>query len=43
MVAKLATFAGVGTGRAYLQVLDLHDLEHLALLAEEVLPHCASL
>jgi alkanesulfonate monooxygenase SsuD/methylene tetrahydromethanopterin reductase-like flavin-dependent oxidoreductase (luciferase family) len=43
VVAKLATFADVGTARAYLQILDLGDLEHLALIAEEVLPHCAAL
>ena len=28
-----------GATRAYLQVLDLHDLDHLALVAEAVLPH----
>jgi F420-dependent oxidoreductase-like protein len=43
VLSKLATFAGVGAGRAYLQVLDLHDLDHLALLGEEVLPHSRSL
>ncbi len=43
VVAKLATYAGVGADRVYLQILDLGDLDHLALIAEEVLPHCASL
>jgi alkanesulfonate monooxygenase len=43
VVAKLATFAEVGTARLYLQVLDLGDLDHLALVAEEVLPACAAL
>jgi alkanesulfonate monooxygenase SsuD/methylene tetrahydromethanopterin reductase-like flavin-dependent oxidoreductase (luciferase family) len=43
VVAKLATFAGVGASRAYLQVLDLTDLDHLSLLGQEVLPHCAVL
>ncbi len=43
VVAKLATFAGIGASRAYLQVLDLEDLDHLSLLGEEVLPHCAAL
>ncbi len=43
VVAKLATYAGVGAERVYLQILDLGDLDHLALIAEEVLPHCASL
>jgi F420-dependent oxidoreductase-like protein len=35
---KLGRFAGVGAGRVYLQVLDLHDLDHLELLASEVMP-----
>ncbi len=38
VVDKLAAFAAAGCARAYLQVLDLADLEHLALLGEEVLP-----
>lgn len=36
---KLAVFAGAGAQRFYLQVLDLSDLDHLRLVAEEVLPH----
>ena len=43
VVAKLATFAQAGAARAYLQILDLGDLDHLALIAGEVLPHCAAL
>ena len=43
VVAKLATYAGVGASRIYLQILDLSDLDHLTLLGEEVLPLCASL
>jgi alkanesulfonate monooxygenase len=39
---KLATFAEVGASRMYLQTLDMTDLDHLALIAEEVLPGCAS-
>ncbi len=35
---RLASFAAVGTERMYLQVLDLHDLDHLADLAEALLP-----
>jgi hypothetical protein len=37
-VARLRAFAEVGASRAYLQVLDLDDLEHLELLAAEVAP-----
>jgi F420-dependent oxidoreductase-like protein len=43
IVDKLGRFAAIGTGRTYLQVLDLADLEHLALLGEQVLPRAASL
>ena len=38
VVAKLHRFAAIGTGRLYLQVLDLADLDHLELLGAEVLP-----
>ncbi len=31
---KIGRFAEIGAERMYLQVLDLHDLDHLALLAE---------
>ena len=40
---KLGRFAGIGATRVYLQVLDLSDLDHLALLGEEVLPRVAGL
>ena len=39
VVARLRAFAELGATRAYLQVLDLGDLDHLALIAEEVVPH----
>jgi F420-dependent oxidoreductase-like protein len=38
VIAKIAEFAAIGTERIYLQVLDLHDIEHLELIAAEVLP-----
>jgi F420-dependent oxidoreductase-like protein len=38
---KLATFAGAGVERFYLQVLDLTDLDHLRLIGEAVQPHAA--
>jgi len=34
VAAKIAEFAQIGASRIYLQVLDLSDLDHLALLAE---------
>jgi alkanesulfonate monooxygenase len=43
IVAKLGRFAALGASRAYLQIMDLSDLDHLALLAEEVLPRVAGL
>jgi F420-dependent oxidoreductase-like protein len=39
VVERLATFAAAGARRAYLQVLDLDDLDHLRLIAAEVMPH----
>lgn len=38
VVDRLAAFAEAGAQRIYLQVLDLHDLDHLRLLAAEVAP-----
>jgi F420-dependent oxidoreductase-like protein len=38
LVDKLGRFAEAGADRAYLQVLDLADLDHVELLAAEVLP-----
>jgi F420-dependent oxidoreductase-like protein len=35
---KISTFAVAGATRVYLQVLDLDDLDHLALVATEVMP-----
>jgi len=34
IASRIAEFAGIGATRIYLQVLDLDDLDHLALLAE---------
>ena len=39
IVDKLGQFSDAGASRAYLQILDLHDLDHLELLASEVMPH----
>jgi F420-dependent oxidoreductase-like protein len=38
VVAKIAEFAAIGADRVYLQVLDLTDLDHLELIASEVMP-----
>jgi F420-dependent oxidoreductase-like protein len=38
IVDKIGQFAAIGAQRMYLQVLDLGDIEHLELLAAEVLP-----
>lgn len=35
---RIAAYAAEGSQRIYLQVLDLSDLEHVALIGEEVLP-----
>jgi F420-dependent oxidoreductase-like protein len=34
----IGRYASIGTERVYLQVLDLHDLDHLDLIAAEVMP-----
>lgn len=41
VVEKARTFAAAGATRLYLQVLDLSDLEHLDLVAAEVMPALA--
>jgi F420-dependent oxidoreductase-like protein len=38
IVDRIGTFAALGATRIYLQVLDLHDLDHLELIASEVMP-----
>ena len=38
VAAKIAEFAEIGAERVYPQVLDLHDLGHLELIASDVLP-----
>jgi alkanesulfonate monooxygenase len=43
VIAKLATYGGIGATRVYLQILDLSDLEHLHLIGEAVLPECRAL
>ena len=38
VVDRLGAFGELGAARAYLQVLDLADLDHLDLVASEVAP-----
>jgi F420-dependent oxidoreductase-like protein len=38
IVDRIGTFAELGATRIYLQVRDLHDLDHLELIASEVMP-----
>jgi F420-dependent oxidoreductase-like protein len=38
VVDRLGHYADAGAGRAYLQMLDLQDLDHLELVAAEVMP-----
>jgi alkanesulfonate monooxygenase SsuD/methylene tetrahydromethanopterin reductase-like flavin-dependent oxidoreductase (luciferase family) len=38
IVDRIGRFAEHGASRIYLQILDLHDLDHLELLAAEVMP-----
>jgi alkanesulfonate monooxygenase SsuD/methylene tetrahydromethanopterin reductase-like flavin-dependent oxidoreductase (luciferase family) len=43
VVARLGEFASAGAECAYLQVMDLDDLEHIRLLGTEVLPAVAGI
>jgi F420-dependent oxidoreductase-like protein len=38
VVAKIQAYAAEGAARVYLQVLDVDDLDHLSLVAEQVVP-----
>jgi F420-dependent oxidoreductase-like protein len=38
-VDTIGRYASIGTQRVYLQVMDVHDLDHLDLIAAEVMPH----
>jgi alkanesulfonate monooxygenase SsuD/methylene tetrahydromethanopterin reductase-like flavin-dependent oxidoreductase (luciferase family) len=38
VVTTLRKFGSAGATRMYLQVLDLHDLDHIRLVAEEIVP-----
>lgn len=40
-IDRLGALAAAGAERVYLQVLDIRDLEHLDLIAAEVMPHIA--
>ena len=39
VVDTIGRYAALGSQRIYLQVLDLADLDHLHLIADEVMPH----
>jgi len=41
VIERLAAFVEAGSQRAYLQVIDLDDVDHLELIAAEVMPHLA--
>lgn len=38
IIEQLARYRDLGAGRAYLRIMDLRDLEHIALLGDQVLP-----
>jgi F420-dependent oxidoreductase-like protein len=41
VVARLQAYRRAGASRSYLQIIDLDDLDHVALIAAEVLPQVA--
>lgn len=38
VVERIAAYQAVGSQRMYLQMLDLDDLDHLEMIATEVMP-----
>jgi len=38
-IDRIGAYAGIGVDRVYLQVLDLADLDHLHLIADDIKPH----
>lgn len=42
VAARLREYRQAGASRSYLQVIDLDDLEHVALIAREVVPHLST-
>jgi hypothetical protein len=38
LIEKITRYQEIGVSRVYLQVLDFHDLDHVRLLASDVLP-----
>jgi alkanesulfonate monooxygenase SsuD/methylene tetrahydromethanopterin reductase-like flavin-dependent oxidoreductase (luciferase family) len=39
VVEQIEAYRAIGASRLYPQILDLDDLAHLALIADEVAPH----
>jgi F420-dependent oxidoreductase-like protein len=39
VVEQLDAYRNMGVGRVYLRILDLRDLDHIALIGEHVIPH----
>ncbi len=39
IIEKLNRYESMGVSRIYLQVLDIHDLEHVDFIGSEILPH----
>jgi len=39
LAERIAGLAGVGADTVYLHIYDIHDLDHIALIGAEVLPH----
>ncbi|MGP4025907.1 TIGR03560 family F420-dependent LLM class oxidoreductase [Actinomadura sp. 3N407] len=40
---RIAALAEIGADTVYLHIYDIHDLDHIALIGAEVLPHTASM
>jgi alkanesulfonate monooxygenase SsuD/methylene tetrahydromethanopterin reductase-like flavin-dependent oxidoreductase (luciferase family) len=40
---RIAALAALGADTVYLHIYDIHDLDHIALIGAEVLPHTAAM
>jgi F420-dependent oxidoreductase-like protein len=42
LIHRIGRLAGVGADTVYLHIYDIHDLDHIALIGAEVVPHLAT-
>ena len=43
LTERIAELGGLGVDTVYLHIYDIHDLDHIALIGAEVLPHVTAM